>query len=110
MSPITLAMEPRLKAAFLGIGGFPPTETLPEVNPAHYAVRVRQPLMMLNGNEDWVFPLARSARPLFEAFGTPAADKEFVEVEGTHGQGPGFEDTERVRSEFFDRQFERVQQ
>ncbi len=59
---------------------------------------------------DWIFPMDRSAQPLFEAFGTPGADKQFVEVEGSHGRGAGFENARQTASQFFDRQFGPVRQ
>jgi dipeptidyl aminopeptidase/acylaminoacyl peptidase len=39
---------------------------------------------MVNGEKDFIFPLETTQRPLFEALGTPAADKRHVLYPGGH--------------------------
>jgi hypothetical protein len=39
---------------------------------------------MLNGREDFRFPLEQSQKPMFELLGTAAADKRHVLFEGGH--------------------------
>ena len=42
------------------------------------------PMLMLNGDQDFIFPVQTAQRPLFELFGTPAADKRHVLYPGGH--------------------------
>jgi dipeptidyl aminopeptidase/acylaminoacyl peptidase len=81
-----MALEPRLKAGLLLYGGcwergFPPAE----VDPFHFAPRLRAPVLMLNGRHDFFFLLETSQLPLFRALGTPAKDKRHVVLEAGHG-------------------------
>ena len=45
---------------------------------------MRVPILMLNGDQDFIFPLPTSRQPLFQALGTPAADKRHVLYPGDH--------------------------
>ena len=56
----------------------------PEVDAWNYAPRVKVPVLMLNGRDDFIYPAATRQIPLFEALGTPAADKRRLEFEGGH--------------------------
>jgi hypothetical protein len=58
------------------MGGLGSAKPAPEVDPFTFAPRVRIPVLMLNGDQDFIFPLQTSQRPLFEALGTPSADKK----------------------------------
>jgi dienelactone hydrolase len=83
--PLVLALEPRIKAAVLNVGGYwPSTYPRPEVEAANYAPRVRTPTLMLNGRHDVVFPYETSQLPLFHQLGTPAADKKHVVYPAGH--------------------------
>ncbi len=42
------------------------------------------PILMLNGDQDHIFPLQTSQRPLFQGLGTPSADKKHVLYPGGH--------------------------
>src|SRR6478735_11693751 len=69
LGPITIALDPRIKAGVLlmgglGLGG---GKSAPEVDPFNFAPRVRVPILMMNGDQDYIFPLQTSQRPLFEA-------------------------------------------
>jgi len=77
-APITLAIEPRIKAAVLNVGGlgWNPTPPLPEIEYVNYLPRVRTPTLMLNGRHDVVFPYESSQLPFFRLLGTAAADKK----------------------------------
>ncbi len=39
---------------------------------------------MMNGRDDFIFPMRTHSRPLFDALGTPATDKAFTEYDGGH--------------------------
>ncbi len=82
--PQLLVVEDRFKAAVLVAGGFFFTNTLPEVDPIHFAPRVKLPVLMLNGRSDYVYPLETSQKPMFRLLGTPAEDKRHVVFESGH--------------------------
>ena len=79
-----MALDPRIKAGVLLMGGLFSGKPAPEVDPFTFAPRVRIPVLMLNGDQDFIFPLQTSQRPLFEALGTPSADKKHVLYPGGH--------------------------
>jgi serine/threonine protein kinase/dienelactone hydrolase len=81
-----MALNPRLKTAVLLYGGFwergwPPAE----VDSFHFAPRVKAPVLMVNGRDDFIFPLATSQTPLFRLLGAPPEDKRHFVVNGGHG-------------------------
>jgi eukaryotic-like serine/threonine-protein kinase len=83
VSPTLLAPEPRLKAAVVVSGGAS-MPTAPEVDPWNYAPRVKVPVLMLNGRDDFIFPVKRSQIPLLRALGTPERDKRHILFDGGH--------------------------
>jgi len=83
VSPTLLAPEPRFKVAVLVSGGaWAPTAA--EVDPWNYAPRVKVPVLMLNGRDDFIFPVDRAQIPLLRALGTPDKDKRHILFEGGH--------------------------
>ncbi len=78
MGAIVPALEPRLKAVVLVAGAFSLREARPEANQVNFAPRVTAPVLMLNGRHDFLEPVDTAQTPLFEAFGTPEADKKHV--------------------------------
>jgi hypothetical protein len=84
LGPITMALDPRIKAGVLLMGGLFSGKPAPEVDSFTFAPRVRIPILMLNGDQDFIFPLQTSQRPLFEELGTPSADKKHVLYPGGH--------------------------
>ena len=84
IGPITLALDSRLKAGVLLMGGLAASKSAPEADPFTFAPRVRIPVLMLNGDQDYIFPLQTSQRPLFQALGTASADKKHVLYPGGH--------------------------
>jgi dienelactone hydrolase len=76
-APIVLAVEDRIDAAVLNVGGFRINRRfLPEVDPLNFVTRVRSPVLMLNGEYDIVFPLETSQQPMFELLGTDPEQKK----------------------------------
>jgi hypothetical protein len=78
-----IALEHRFKAAALtsaGLMGGQPQET----DAWNYAPRVHIPVLMLNGRDDFLFPVETVQKPLFNALGTPASDKRYVQFDGGH--------------------------
>jgi eukaryotic-like serine/threonine-protein kinase len=83
LAPRLLAVEPRFKAAVLLSGGSW-EKVPPAVDSWNFAPRVRMPVLMLNGADDFSFPLESSQLPLFRQLGTPEKDKKHVVFEGGH--------------------------
>ncbi len=65
-------------------GGFPLQTRLPEADPINFAPHVTIPILMLNGRDDFTFPVTSSQIPMFQAFGTPAQNKRSVLYDGGH--------------------------
>ena len=84
MAPLMLAVEPRFETAVLYVAGLKFQRALPEADPFNYVTRVTLPVLMINGRNDFFFPLETSQRPLFELLGTPEADKKWVVYDGGH--------------------------
>ena len=76
MSPRLIAVEPRFKAALLFSGGTF-EKVSPEVDAWNFAPRVKIPVLMLNGKDDFRFPLETSQQPLFQALG-PAPFRSLI--------------------------------
>lgn len=84
MGAIVPAVEKRTKAVTLLVAGLAFQPALPEVDSLHYLSRMTQPVLMLNGQYDYFFPVETSQRPMFELFGTPDEDKKWLVYPGTH--------------------------
>jgi dienelactone hydrolase len=84
LAPIALAVEPRFKAAILWAGGFSSLARLPEVDQINFAPRVRTPVLMMNGRDDFTFPVKASQEPMFRWLGTPDQHKRHLLHAGGH--------------------------
>jgi formylglycine-generating enzyme required for sulfatase activity/dienelactone hydrolase len=87
MGPILLALDPRVKTAILIVGGLTLAKPFPEVDPFHFAPRVTIPVLMLNGDDDIVFPVEATQKPLYSLLGTPSSHKKHVIYDGGHNIG-----------------------
>jgi dienelactone hydrolase len=99
-----VALEPRIKTLVLVSGG---TELrlAPEVDCWNYAPRVTVPVLMINGREDFDFPLESSQLPLLRAFGTPAKDKKHVLFDGGHATPVAQPDLIKANLDWLDQYF-----
>jgi len=79
-----LAVEPRLKAAVLISAGTRAARQYGEADTWNYASRVKVPVLMLNGHDDWLSPLETSQKPMFKELGTPEKDKRHIVYPGGH--------------------------
>ncbi len=79
--PIFAATEERLKTAIVLAGGGIDDNVPPEADPVNFAPRVRIPTLMVNGNDDFLFP-KEATRRMFELLG--ARDKSQLFVDGGH--------------------------
>ena len=84
LGAIIPAVEPRIKANILYLGGFNPWATLPEAHGVNYISRIRIPTLMLNGRYDMIFQLETNVRPAFKLLGTPEKDKKLVVYDSDH--------------------------
>jgi predicted Ser/Thr protein kinase/pimeloyl-ACP methyl ester carboxylesterase len=79
-----VAVEPRFKAVVLLSGGLPAIRRPPEADPINFAPHITVPTLMLNGRDDFIFPLETVAKPLFTLLGAPADRKRLAVQEGGH--------------------------
>lgn len=96
---ITTLMQDRLKTAILLDGGYfldpPPSGG----DAADFAVRMKKPVLMVNGRYDYTFSVEDAQNPLFRMLGTPEADKKHVLLETPHDVT---EDRPRLTKEVLD--------
>jgi len=84
---VLLALEKRIKASILYVGGYflnRMTEEAPEVDYINFAPRVTIPTIMLNGKYDYILPLETSQMPLYKHLGTPEEHKVHKIFESGH--------------------------
>ena len=84
MGGILPALEPRLKASVILVGGFDLRKALPEVDPINFAPRITIPTLMLNGQYDFFYPAESCQTSMFRFLGTPPEDKRRVVYETGH--------------------------
>ncbi len=85
--PIVSALEPRLKASILQSGGLPPggaPARFGAANPVNFLSRVKIPVLMMNGRDDFISPLEESQIPMFRLLGTPGKDKRHAIFDSGH--------------------------
>ncbi len=78
------AIERRIKAVVLVVAGMSFQTALPEADHINYVGRVTQPVLMINGQYDYFFPVETAQKPMFELLGTPPEDKKWQVYPGTH--------------------------
>ena len=79
-----VAVESRFKAVVLLSGGLPGVRHPAEAEPINFAPHITAPTLMLNGRDDFIFPLETVAKPLFGLLGTPADRKRLAIHDGGH--------------------------
>jgi formylglycine-generating enzyme required for sulfatase activity len=79
-----VAVEDRFKTAVLLAGALPFNHLPPEVEPLNFAPRIRIPVLLLGGRQDFVHPVDSAQIPLFRLLGTPEKDKRHIIFEGGH--------------------------
>jgi pimeloyl-ACP methyl ester carboxylesterase len=84
LAPIMTAVEPRLKASVLIVGGLMMQAVQPVADPFNFLPRVTIPTLMLNGRYDSFFPLETSIMPFYENLGTPEADRKIIVTDANH--------------------------
>jgi dienelactone hydrolase len=79
-----LAVEDRFKVAVLLAGGLPFSRLPPEADPINFAPRIRIPVLLLGGRQDFIHPVDTAQLPFFRMLGTPEKDKKHIIFEGGH--------------------------
>lgn len=82
--PVMTAVEPRFKVSVLVAGGLPFEKLPPEIEPLNFAPRVKVPTLMLNGSDDFMFPVNSSQLPLFRLLGVPEPQKRHLLFDSGH--------------------------
>ena len=90
MGMIALALERRIRAAAIAEAGLWFQAPAPEVDEINFAPRIRIPVLMMSGRDDFAYPVETSQVPLFRLLGTPEKDKRHVLFESGH-RGPTHE-------------------
>jgi serine/threonine protein kinase/formylglycine-generating enzyme required for sulfatase activity/dienelactone hydrolase len=84
-APMMLALEDRFKTAILQDGGlYSAKPELQEMDYFQFLPQVRIPVLMLNGQHDFIFPLEASQNPFFTWLGTPEKDKHHIIYSSAH--------------------------
>jgi dienelactone hydrolase len=78
-----VAVDARFKVAVLSSGGLLADQPA-EIDSWNFAPRFHVPVLMVNGRNDFRFPLETNQKPLFEALGTKEPDKKHVLYDGGH--------------------------
>ncbi|MBK5294028.1 MAG: SUMF1/EgtB/PvdO family nonheme iron enzyme [Acidobacteriia bacterium] len=79
-----LGVEDRFQAVILQAGGLPGNKLPPESDAINFVSRIRAPVLMINGSNDFEIPVSRLQIPLFRLLGSPPGRKRHFMVEGGH--------------------------
>ena len=88
MAAIIPAVDTRVKATVVVLGGLAAAHTFPEVDQINHITRVTTPVLMINGRHDAIEPYDSAQLTMFRLWGTPAADRKHVVFETGHGPFP----------------------
>jgi dienelactone hydrolase len=84
MAPIPIALDSRIAAGILVMGGLGSGMPAPEADTFNFVPRVRIPILMVNGDEDFIFPLQTTQLPLLNNLGTRDDDRKHILYPGGH--------------------------
>jgi len=79
-----VALEERFETAVLLAGGLAVNRVPPEVDPINFVSRIRIPVLLLGGRQDFILPMDSAQIALLRLVGTPEKDKRHVIFEGGH--------------------------
>ena len=80
----TELLQDRLQTAIFLDGGYFLETPHPGGDQAEFALRMKKPVLMVNGRYDFAFSVELAQNPLFNMLATPAADKQHVLLETSH--------------------------
>ena len=78
MSNILLAIDNRVKSAFICAGGLQVQKSKTEVEPAYFTRRITIPVMHITGKNDGIFDYENSQIRMQMLLGTPKTDQEMI--------------------------------
>jgi dienelactone hydrolase/predicted Ser/Thr protein kinase len=84
LGPIMVALDSRIGTAVFLMGGLASSTPVPEADPFNFLPRIRVPVLMINGDQDFIFPLKTMQEPMFARLGTKEPDKKHVLYPGGH--------------------------
>lgn len=84
MGGIIPALDTRIKACILALGGLNYEQTLPEVDTINFLPRIKQPVLMLNGRYDFYFPVDTNQEPFFRLLGSRKDQKKHLIYDTGH--------------------------
>jgi serine/threonine protein kinase/formylglycine-generating enzyme required for sulfatase activity/dienelactone hydrolase len=84
MGAIVPAVDTRIKACILALGGLDFQHSLPEVDVINFVSRVKQPVLMLNGRYDFFFPVDSTQEPFYQFLGSRKDQKKHIIYETSH--------------------------
>jgi eukaryotic-like serine/threonine-protein kinase len=76
MGAIVPAVDQRIKAVIIALGGLNFEKSLPEVEIINFLPHVKQPVLMLNGHYDFFFPEQTTQVPFYNLLGSPKEQKK----------------------------------
>jgi formylglycine-generating enzyme required for sulfatase activity/tRNA A-37 threonylcarbamoyl transferase component Bud32/dienelactone hydrolase len=84
MGAIIPAVDQRIKAAIIALGGLDYGKSLPEVDIVNFLPHVKQPVLMLNGHYDFFFPEQATQVPFYNLLGSRKDQKRRVVYDTGH--------------------------
>mgnify|MGYP001165199162 CR=1 FL=1 len=86
MSNTLLAVDTRVRSAFVCVGGLQLPRAKREIDPALFIRRVRTPILHITGKLDGIFEYESSQIPMQKLLGTPKKDQKMIVIEDVgHG-------------------------
>ena len=85
VAPMMVALEERLRAVAIVVGGLLMQDTQPMADPFHVLPRVTQPTVLIQARWESFYPLETSGRPFFDNLGTPEDQRKLVIIDANHG-------------------------
>lgn len=82
--PVFAALDPRIRTVILQGGGLDELDLPGEARRVNFLPRVKCPVLMMNGKDDFFNPLREIQIPMFRLFGTPPKDKRHVLMNSGH--------------------------
>jgi formylglycine-generating enzyme required for sulfatase activity/dienelactone hydrolase len=84
MGAIVPAIDQRIKAVIIALGGLNYEKSLPEVEIINFLPHVKQPVLMLNGHYDFFFPEQTTQVPFYNLLGSPKDQKKRMVYDTGH--------------------------
>jgi dienelactone hydrolase len=104
MGTLYLALEKRFQTGILRLVGLPTFKMwTPEVDAINFVPRIKIPILMLNGQYDYMFPYETSQKPLLRFLGTPDEHKRLEVFPTDHSLSGHTAEVARLVLDWLDR-------